>query len=180
MSKHVGEKCGKLIDGETGWTDGSRPGHHHTIIRPVWRRAYKTVLLHSIRKVVIYIIEIIPLISIKQIFDINNSKWKYLIFYLFSYIIRTDSIVLWKIQNFDWLISETKWHSCLHNRALCSYLATLRLLRQREKIRSFRGHTSIAMSVIKMRRVTIHIKALRFATRFYVSWRVSSLTFIFT
>ena len=44
MSKHVGEKCGKL------WrTDGRRPGrtetrtdgHHHTIIRPVWRRAYK-------------------------------------------------------------------------------------------------------------------------------------------
>ena len=32
MSKHVGEKCGKLW-----WTDG----HHHTIIRPVWRRAYK-------------------------------------------------------------------------------------------------------------------------------------------
>ena len=38
--------------------------------------------------VVIYIIEIIPWISIKQIFDINNSKWKYLIFYLFSYIMR--------------------------------------------------------------------------------------------
>ena len=36
--------------------------------------------------VVIYIIEIFQLISIKQIFDINNSKWKYLIFYLFSYI----------------------------------------------------------------------------------------------
>ena len=35
---------------------------------------------------VIYRIEIFPVISIKQIFDINNSKWKYLIFYLFSYI----------------------------------------------------------------------------------------------
>ena len=32
ISKHVGEKCGQL------WrTDG----HHHTIIRPVWRQAYK-------------------------------------------------------------------------------------------------------------------------------------------
>ena len=40
MSKHVWEKYGKLW-----WTDGWRPGrmdrHHHTIIRPVWRRAYK-------------------------------------------------------------------------------------------------------------------------------------------
>ena len=36
MSKHVGEKCGKL------WlTDGRTDRHHHTIIRPVWRRAYK-------------------------------------------------------------------------------------------------------------------------------------------
>ena len=52
MSKHVGEKCGKLwrTDGRTdGWTDGDpdgrmdgrTDGHHHTIIRPVWRRAYK-------------------------------------------------------------------------------------------------------------------------------------------
>ena len=46
------------------------------------------------------------------------------------YVIITDSVVLWKIKKFDWLIPETKWHSCLHNRALCSYLATLRLLRQ--------------------------------------------------
>ena len=52
MTKHVGEKCGKLwrTDGRTdgwtdGWTDGDpdgrTDGHHHTIIRPVWRRAYK-------------------------------------------------------------------------------------------------------------------------------------------
>ena len=34
MSKHVGEKCGK-------WADGDPDGHHHTIIRPVWRQAYK-------------------------------------------------------------------------------------------------------------------------------------------
>ena len=60
----------------------------------------------------------------------------------------TDSVVLWKIQKFDWLIPETKWHSCLHNRALCSYLATLRLLRQRENNPQFSGHASIAMSVI--------------------------------
>ena len=51
----------------------------------------------------------------------------------------TDSVVLWKIQKFDWLIPETKWHSCLHNRALCSYLATLRLLRQRENNPQFLG-----------------------------------------
>ena len=55
-----------------------------------------------------------------------------------NYII-TDSVVLWKIQKFDWLIPETKWHSCLHNRALCSYLATLRLLRQRENNPQFSG-----------------------------------------
>ena len=36
ISKHQGEKCGKLWLRETR-TDG----HHHTIIRPVWRRAYK-------------------------------------------------------------------------------------------------------------------------------------------
>ena len=44
MSKHVGEKCGKLwrTDGRTdGDPDGRTDGHHHTIIRPVWRRAYK-------------------------------------------------------------------------------------------------------------------------------------------
>ena len=48
ISKHVGEKCGKLwrTDGRTdgrrpGRTDGRTDGHHHTIIRPVWRRAYK-------------------------------------------------------------------------------------------------------------------------------------------
>ena len=43
MSKHVGEKCGKLwrTDGRTdGDPDGRTDGHHHTIIRPVWRRAY--------------------------------------------------------------------------------------------------------------------------------------------
>ena len=39
-------------------------------------------------------------------------------------IIITGSVVLWKIQKFDWLIPKTKWHSCLHNRAFCSYLAT--------------------------------------------------------
>ena len=48
ISKHVGEKCGKLwrtdgwTDGRTETrTDGRTDGHHHTIIRPVWRRAYK-------------------------------------------------------------------------------------------------------------------------------------------
>ena len=51
----------------------------------------------------------------------------------------TDSVVLWKIQKFDWLIPETKWHSCLHNRTLCSYLATLLLLRQRENNPQFSG-----------------------------------------
>ena len=35
-------------------------------------------------------------------------------------LIITDSVVLWKIQKFDWLIPETKWHSCLLNRALWS------------------------------------------------------------
>ena len=44
MSKHVGEKFGKLADGDPdGRTDGRRVGrtetrtdrHHHTIIRPV-------------------------------------------------------------------------------------------------------------------------------------------------
>ena len=54
-------------------------------------------------------------------------------------LIITDSVLLWKIQKFDWLIPETKWHSCLHNRALCSYLATLRLLRQRENNPQFSG-----------------------------------------
>ena len=54
-------------------------------------------------------------------------------------LIITDSVVLWKIQKFDWLIPETKWHSCLHNRTLCSYLATLRLLRQRENNPHFSG-----------------------------------------
>ena len=28
-------------------------------------------------------------------------------------IIITYSVVLWKIQKFDWLMPETKWHSCL-------------------------------------------------------------------
>ena len=65
-----------------------------------------------------------------------------------DYSIITDSVVLWEIQKFDWLIPETKRHSCLHNRALCSYLATLRLLRQRENNPQFSGTTSIAMSVI--------------------------------
>ena len=51
----------------------------------------------------------------------------------------TDSVVLWKIQKFDWLIPEIKWHSCLHNRALCSYLATLQLLRLRENNTLFSG-----------------------------------------
>ena len=38
MSKHVWEECGKRADGDP---DGRTDGHHHTIIRPVWRRAYK-------------------------------------------------------------------------------------------------------------------------------------------
>ena len=37
----------------------------------------------------------------------------------------TDSVVLWKIQKFDWLIPETKWHSCLHDRTLCMHNRTL-------------------------------------------------------
>ena len=40
MSKHVGEKCGKLWRTD-GRTETRTDGHHHTIIRPVWRRAYK-------------------------------------------------------------------------------------------------------------------------------------------
>ena len=55
------------------------------------------------------------------------------------FTIITDSVVLWKIQKFDWLIPETNWHSCLHNKALWSYLATLRLLRQRENNPQFSG-----------------------------------------
>ena len=45
MSKHVGEKCGKLADGDRtdgesdgrmdGDPDGDLDGHHHTIICPV-------------------------------------------------------------------------------------------------------------------------------------------------
>ena len=90
MSAQYVKACRRKVR-ETDWrgegrTDRSRPGHHHTIIRTVWRRAYKTVILHRIQMVVINIIEIFPLISIKQIFDIINSKWKYIIFYLFSYI----------------------------------------------------------------------------------------------
>ena len=56
-----------------------------------------------------------------------------------QYLIITDSVVLWKIHKFDWLIPETKWYSCLHNRALCSNLATLRLLRQRENNPQYSG-----------------------------------------
>ena len=39
ISKHVGERCGKLwlTDGDP---DGRTDRHHHTIIRPVWRQAY--------------------------------------------------------------------------------------------------------------------------------------------
>ena len=40
MSKHVGEKCGKLWRTD-GRTETRTDGHDHTIIRPVWRRAYK-------------------------------------------------------------------------------------------------------------------------------------------
>ena len=40
MSKHLGEECGKLADGDSDGrmesrTDGDQDGHHHTIIRPV-------------------------------------------------------------------------------------------------------------------------------------------------
>ena len=51
MSKHVGEKCGKRVDRdpdgqtETGLRVGRTNKHHHTIIRPVWRRAYKNSVL---------------------------------------------------------------------------------------------------------------------------------------
>ena len=51
ISKHVGEKCGKLwrTDGRTDGrtetrTDGRTDGHHHTIIRSIWRRAYKNLV----------------------------------------------------------------------------------------------------------------------------------------
>ena len=45
MSKHVGEKCGKLADGDPDGrtlrrTETRTDGHHHTIIRPVGGRAY--------------------------------------------------------------------------------------------------------------------------------------------
>ena len=40
MSKDVGEKCGILWRTD-GRTETRTDGHHHTIIRPVWRRAYK-------------------------------------------------------------------------------------------------------------------------------------------
>ena len=55
MSKHVGEKCGKWADGDrtdgesdgrTENPEGDPDGHHHTIIRPVWRRAYKNADFH--------------------------------------------------------------------------------------------------------------------------------------
>ena len=43
-SKHKGEKWGKLwlTDGDP---DGRTDGHYHTIIRPVWRRAYKNYIV---------------------------------------------------------------------------------------------------------------------------------------
>ena len=46
MSKNVGEKCGKLWLTKTRTdtlTDERTDGHHHTIIGPVWRPAYKNL-----------------------------------------------------------------------------------------------------------------------------------------
>ena len=45
MSAQYVKACRRKVR-ETDWPragrkDGSRPGHHHAIIRPVWRRAYR-------------------------------------------------------------------------------------------------------------------------------------------
>ena len=49
-------------------------------------------------------------------------------------VVVMESWVIWTR-----LIPRAKWHSCLHNGALCSFLATLRLLRQRENHPQFSG-----------------------------------------
>ena len=49
ISKHVGEKCGKLWRTD-GRTETRTDGHHHTIIRPVWRRAYKNIAIFASKK----------------------------------------------------------------------------------------------------------------------------------
>ena len=38
MFKHVGRMCRQRADGDP---NGESDGHHNTVIRPVWRRAYK-------------------------------------------------------------------------------------------------------------------------------------------
>ena len=95
---------------------------------------------------------------------------------------------------------DPRWGNFLHD---CLHLVTLRLLHQREdnpqsswtlEIFNLLNGISQKMSVIykfwmlifvmlwkhetsEIRRVTIYVKVLRCATYFYVSWRVSSLTF---
>ena len=62
-----------------------------------------------------------------QIWTLNFLQFRMITpfpFEVHRYII-TDSVLLWKIQKFDWLIPETKWHSCLHNRTLCMHNRTL-------------------------------------------------------
>ena len=41
----VGRTDGRTDGPRVGWTDGDPDGHHHTIIRPVWRRAYKNAIV---------------------------------------------------------------------------------------------------------------------------------------
>ena len=66
---------------------------------------------------------------------------------IYVYIIN-DSVVLWKIQKFDWLILEqSDIHVCITEhfavtKQRCDYSTRGKL------IRSFRGYTSIAMSLI--------------------------------
>ena len=73
MSKHVWEKCRK-------WADGRTDGHHHTIIRPVWRRAYKKT---QRVKFILYIyivymcLDCVLSITVFEIYAFNLKLWRY-------------------------------------------------------------------------------------------------------
>ena len=107
MSKRVGEKCGKRADGRRpgrtdgrmdgrteSRTDGDPDGHHHTIIRPVWRRAYKNVTV---------IVVCYQWKSRVMPFCKNNN----LVFWYFIWGRFTNSLyMLWHLQQFTMVFTE--------------------------------------------------------------------------
>ena len=128
MSKHVGEKCGKLwrtdgrMDGRTR-TDGRTDGHHHTIIRPVsfsWHLLCYFSPLGRVNNFWLSAIEAVAMRCICRLWHIGLGFLKFSLNRFASLILivcLTSHATLFQLYMWQHIDVQAEWRSLTYGRA---------------------------------------------------------------